>query len=238
MNESAPADHGVGAPAMPDIPGRAAGRRTAHQYVLEIIRDWILSGALPAGVRLQQNDLAVHLDVSTTPVREALRDLAGEGLVQFDARRGAVVGAVDTAEMVDIYNLRRLLEPYATRSAVRRITPAQLDTADALLSEMETTVDDVEWGKLNRVYHALLLDCAGSPRLSAILKGLRDSSALFTMQAMRADAPSARATGNREHRAIFDGFKRQDEDAAAESVLTHLEGTMAAMGILDANTRS
>jgi DNA-binding GntR family transcriptional regulator len=69
----------------------ASPRRTAHEYVRNSLREGILRGSLVGGTRLVQSEIASELEVSTTPVREALRDLATEGLVQLDAHRGAVV---------------------------------------------------------------------------------------------------------------------------------------------------
>ena len=89
-----------------DGPGDATGltagtRQTAHEYVREVLRRSILNGDLPGGSRLVQAELAATLEVSTTPIREALRDLASEGLVRFDPHRGAVVTELDDEDLRD-----------------------------------------------------------------------------------------------------------------------------------------
>jgi DNA-binding GntR family transcriptional regulator len=92
-----------------EIPRHTGDRRTAQAYVRDSIRSAIFAGQIEAGDRLVQADIAQQLDVSTTPVREALRELATEGLLRLDAHHGAVVRDLDPVELQEIHELRRLL---------------------------------------------------------------------------------------------------------------------------------
>lgn len=203
-------------------------RRTAHQSVVETLRRAILSGDLPGGSHLVQADIAEQLQVSTTPVREALRDLAAEGLVRLDAHRGAIVHECSVAELEEVYLLRRILEPEAIRRSLGLITDAELDRAEAILVEMEAEQDFGVWADRNREFHALIEDAARSPRLAAILKSLRDVAAIYvglSMQMAERGFPRA----NHEHRAILDACRARDADRAVAVVLEHLDATRNAI---------
>ncbi len=108
----------------PHPPSRAQAapsrRLTAYQYAVQTLRADILQGRLAAGERLRQDDLAKRLAMSTTPVREALRTLISEGLVFFDAHRGAVVRGLTLEDVQEIYRLRKVLEPMMVEEAIRR----------------------------------------------------------------------------------------------------------------------
>src|SRR5690349_18480778 len=114
------------------IEGSLAGRKTAHEYVKDSLRQAILRGAIPGGTRLVQADVASELQVSTTPVREALRDLATEGLIRLDPHRGAIVSQLSYGEAVEIQQICKLLEPEAMRQAALAITDDTLKQAHAL----------------------------------------------------------------------------------------------------------
>lgn len=203
-------------------------RRTAHQSVVDTLRRAILSGVLPGGSHLVQADIAEQLQVSTTPVREALRDLAAEGLVRLDAHRGAVVHECSVAEMEEIYGLRRILEPEAIRRALERITDTELDRAEKILVEMEAETDFGTWADLNRDFHALIEDAAGAPRLASILKSLRDVAAIYVGLSMQAEARDFRSA-NAEHRAILEACRARDSERAVAVVIQHLEVTRDAI---------
>lgn len=207
------------------VPGH---RRTAHQSVVETLRRAILSGVLPGGSHLVQADIAEQLQVSTTPVREALRDLAAENLIRLDAHRGAVVHECSVAEMEEIYSLRRILEPEAIRRALDRITDAELKKAEEVLLKMESETDFGTWVELNREFHARLEDAAGSPRLAGILKSLRDVSALYVGLSMQGEARDLRSA-NAEHREILEACRARDRERAVAVVLQHLEVTRSAI---------
>jgi DNA-binding GntR family transcriptional regulator len=208
-------------------------RRTAHEFVRDTLRRAILSGQLPGGTRLVQAEIASELEVSTTPVREALRDLASEDLIRLDAHRGAIVREVDLDEVREIYELRSILEPHSMRRAITRITPEELAEAERIQGELDVLTDDVgRWVELNRRFHGILTDACGSPRLIGMLKSLRDTSAVYVGLSLRS-APEHLVEGNAEHHRLLAAFRARDPDAAAAAIREHLQGTMRVLGLLD-----
>jgi DNA-binding GntR family transcriptional regulator len=203
-------------------------RRTAHELVRDTLRQAILSGEIERGTVLAQTTIAQQLNVSTTPVREALRDLAAEGLVLLDAHKSAVVQAASLDEMEEIYSLRLLLEPHAATLAVKRITPEHLDQATAIHNRMVETDSPEEWVSLNAQFHQVLSDAAGSPRASAMLKSLRQGALVYV--GLRMAGPDQMAAGNSDHAALLEAYRNGDAQAACDITLRHLAETRRAVG--------
>ena len=105
----------------------------------------ILNGQLAGGTRLVQSELAKQLDVSTTPVREALRDLASEGLILIDPHRGGVVNELGEAEVNEVYQIRLRLEPYALELAMDQVTDEGLSRAAEMHEAMSAAPDSASW---------------------------------------------------------------------------------------------
>lgn len=202
--------------------------RTTHQFVLETLKRAILSGELPAGTRLIQADLAQQLKVSTTPVREALRDLVGLGLIGFDAHRGAVVKGIDLAELLEIYQLRRLLEPYSIRRVAGNITDEELEEAGKLQAQMGQADDFATWVDLNWKFHRLLEQAARSPRLQDMVESVQNLAAIYVAHSLQLD-PERMAEGNLEHHQLLEALRSRDPDRAADLMTRHLDGTLAAV---------
>jgi DNA-binding GntR family transcriptional regulator len=213
---------GMDAPPLLDF---AQPRVTAHELVYETLRRAILGGALPGGAHLVQADIAGRLSVSTTPVREALRDLAAEGLVVFRPHIGAVVRELDTAELVELYEIRKALEPLAIRRAAERISPAELAEASALAKQMEGERDPAAWTVLNRKFHDVLEDAAQAPFMRSVLRGVQDVAAIYVARSLISQ-PARIASGNKEHRALVAALRRHDADAAAALLVAHLDATL------------
>lgn len=207
---------------------RGERSKTAHQYVLDTLRYAIRSGILPGSTRLVQAEIADQLGVSTTPVREAIRDLANEGLVDPNPRRGAVVREVGLEEVREIYWIRQSLESSAMRRAVERIAEAEIDRAATFTDRMAGTTDPGTWVELNRQFHAVFAEAAGAPRLASILTGLHDAAAAYVGLSINL-RPGQITSGNADHRAIVEACRRRDADGAAAIVARHLAATMAAI---------
>jgi DNA-binding GntR family transcriptional regulator len=200
-------------------------RRTAHQLVRDTLRQAILTGRLPGGERLVQAELAQQMRVSTTPVREALRDLAAEGLIRLDAHRGAIVHSPSHAELEEIYRLRQLLEPEIVERALANITDEELDEADAILRRADDESDPVVWIDLNQRFHRVFTRAARSPRLAAIVESLQDSATLYILVALTRGTRGAKEA-NAQHRRLLEAIRAGDVEAARATMLEHIHKTV------------
>lgn len=199
--------------------------RTVHEYVLKSLRDAIIDGRLVGGTHLVQTELATQLDVSITPVREALRDLATEGLVAFDPHRGALVRNLDVDEVREVYELRMALEPLMVRRVIATITPEQLAHADELRRQMEQTESVSAWAELNRQFHNTLAESNKGSRLSNILNGLRDTSSTFVGMSLAA-SPERIIEADVQHAELIELFRRGDVEGAVRLSIEHLHSTI------------
>jgi DNA-binding GntR family transcriptional regulator len=207
--------------------GFGATRQTTHEYVRGVLRRAILNGELASGSRLVQAELAAMLEVSTTPVREALRDLATEGLVQFDPHRGAIVSELSSEDVHDIYAIRNLLEPLAMRQAVPNVSDVLLERLRRLHQRMLDEPHSAEWVDRNRVFHMAIYETSASPRLAAIIRNLQDASVMYIGASLTSN-PELRAEANHGHADILDALEKRDAEAAVKALTEHLKTSITA----------
>jgi DNA-binding GntR family transcriptional regulator len=159
---------------------------TSSLRVSEELREAILSGEFGPGERLRTATLATRFGSSRTPVREALVQLEGEGLVDIEPRRGAIVRSFASADLIDLYEIRALLEPAAAARAALRASAAQIERlaeivalSDARGGRSAAAIDDqIAW---NEEFHAIVIEAAGSPRLSSALRATAGIPRSFRM---------------------------------------------------------
>jgi DNA-binding GntR family transcriptional regulator len=197
----------------------AAPPSSRTDFVLESIKGAILSGDLRPGQALVESELAASLAVSKTPVREALKTLAGSGLVVMSPYKGASVRIVDAELARAVYDVRALLEPEALRRSVNR--KADFTAARSALTDAATGADQARMSLANRRFHqALYLGC-GNPLMISILDDLRDQTALITVAGW-----GIRATWDveaAEHAAILAAAENGYADRAAELLRAHVQ---------------
>ena len=151
---------------------RAPLVRNASAAATELIRQAIVDGRLPPGQRLKEEELARELGISRTPVREALLILQAEGLVDAAPNRGAVVRSHAAGDLEDLYQLRALLEGYATRRAAANITEAALESLEASCDRFEELMDSEvqELVKENLFFHNVILEASRSRRVAELVR--------------------------------------------------------------------
>jgi DNA-binding GntR family transcriptional regulator len=202
-------------------------------FVRDAIKAAILSGEFAPGETLVEAEVAASLGVSKTPVREALRILAGSGLVTMSTYKGAAVRVMDVESAYAVYDVRSLLEPEAVRRAVER--GADFGAARRALAEAGTgpaATDRAKASLANRRFHRALYSGCGNALLVEILDGLRDQAALITVTGWGVSPtwPGEAA----EHRAILaaaeSGHARQAEQLLRKHITDFLDRVAFGLG--------
>jgi DNA-binding GntR family transcriptional regulator len=199
--------------------------RSAPELALLVLREAILSGRLPPGVPLRQDELAARLGVSKIPVREALCRLEGDGLVEFQLNRGAVVASLSVAEARELGEMRVALETLALRAAVGSLTAGDLRRAAAVLDELDWEGEVARWSRLNRDFHAALYTPAGRPYLLATIDGLHLRAERYLRLVLAGAGHQPRS--QEEHRELLAACAAGDPDAAGSILAGHIEGATA-----------
>lgn len=198
----------------------AEGRRIAlSAEIADLVREDILSGQLRSGERIRLEPLAEKFGVSTLPVREALRQLTVEGLVDFHPHRGAVVAPLLREELQDLWEVQAFASGLAVERAVARLTEADLRTLAEALDEIERgQVDAERLNTLNHGVHRLLNRLSGSRKLVWLL-GLLNRYVPHTFYQFVADWP---AISQADHRRLYQALSRRDGPAARAIMQAHV----------------
>lgn len=203
---------------------RTIERRTVHEAVAEALRKAIYLGELPGGTRLNQDEIAAKFGVSRIPVREALRQLEAEGLVQIIPHRGAVVSTLSPEELRELYEIRITLESLAVRRAIPNVTMDVVQELERLLAELERTEDPLTWLDLNREFHNALYAPSGLKRLCHLIDTLRRNTERYLRIYV---GPLGRIPlAQREHRKILEAYRERDADTAVAALQEHLSNTL------------
>jgi len=193
-------------------------------HVYTALRERILSGDLPRATKLRQATLADELGVSRTPLREALRRLSAEGLVEFEPNRGATVSELDFGDMRHAWSARVALEPGAARLAAERRDPDGITSMrDAIAAQRRAAGDKGASFAANRAFHLALAAASGNPHLTRFAEMLwvpRIGVPIYQAQAAEPAGPSAWAN---EHEHIVDAIDAGDADAAERLTRVHIE---------------
>jgi DNA-binding GntR family transcriptional regulator len=194
------------------------------------LREAILAGKLEPGTRLRAEALGERLRVSRTPVREALVLLAREGLVEIEPRRGASVRSFDAADLMDLYEVRALIEPHAAARAATRIGTEALKRLHELcvMAEARSASDGESVAAqltLNDEFHGIILEAADSPRLAAAMKALVGIPHVFRANFWRDD--DQRTQSLFCHRELASALSMRRADLAETLMRMHIQGAGA-----------
>jgi DNA-binding GntR family transcriptional regulator len=198
--------------------------RSLSEMAYQTIKEEILSATLPPGELLYESALAKRLGVSKTPVREALRQLTQERFVNVIPRKGYVVGGMSISDVVEVFTLRRLVEPHLAATAARRRTTATMETLRDALEKAHESRDGLEAMRDSHAIHKVIADMAGSARGGLIVGSLLDDSARIPWMADRLNQYPR--DDHPEHRAIVDSILDGDARAASEAMAAHLESAL------------
>lgn len=204
------------------VPGEVT---LASERAYDAIRGLIISGEYRPGDRLRESDLSERAGVSRTPVREALRRLIAEGLIDFLPNRGAFVASWDDEHLVDIFEVRSVLEGYACNRAASRIEPAEIDRLVDLAERMEaryrgTAIDHFAITMLNNEFHHLLVTASRSRLLMNSVEGVLRVALVHRTFLRFSDSDMHRSF--RHHRELIDAVRSGDGEWAESVMRSHI----------------
>lgn len=204
----------------------AIEHKTRTQLVAEAIREKILTGEFKSGSPLRQAALAEELNVSRIPVREALLQLEAEGLVNFEAHKGASVTEVSASQVDEIFDLRALLEAELLRHSLDKLSAEDLQDAEALLEELETAMaagdTQAATGHLNSAFHAKLYSRAERPQTRELVEQFSKNSERYVR--MHILLAGGLNTAPEEHRELLKLCRAKRVDAACDYLIRHITG--------------
>jgi len=196
--------------------------KTRTQLVVETLREKILSGEFKAGESLRQAALATELNVSRIPVREALLQLEGEGLVVFEPHKGATVTELNAKHVDELFELRAMLECNLLAASLPRLTEEKLAEASAILAKLDKALGTENaantWSELNSNYHNCLYSAANRPQTQDLVNTLnKNADRYIRMHLLWAGGISKAGP---EHNQLLAFCKTGDVDEAV-AVLKH-----------------
>jgi DNA-binding GntR family transcriptional regulator len=195
--------------------------RSRADFVYDSLRDAIWEGRFANGERVREEEIARVLDVSRTPVREALQRLQQRGLLTVGAGRGLVVAQLTKQQVLELYAMREILEGSAARFAAQHAHPTEIELLYRVQAELAESDDDaVALIKLNRRFHGAIYEAAHNEYLLKALDTLHDSLALLHSTTFR--RPTRRADSDEEHRLIVAAIEHRDPDAAEKAAREHI----------------
>lgn len=187
----------------------------------QMLRDAILDGEYESGAPLFEVHLATKMGMSRTPVREALKVLARDGLVEVVPSRGYIVPRRSMHDLRELFELRESLEGMAARYAALRATPDEVGELEALCARYADEQDWVQWARVGTAFHTVLLTAARNERLLGILDSLRGQIVHSRRSVLQSDS-NRRDAAIREHRAILEAVKARDPEAAEAAAREHV----------------
>lgn len=192
---------------------------TKAEAVYGEIRRRILTGMIEPAAPINQDALAPELGVSVTPVREAIRRLEAEGLVQFQAHKTVIVTPLSRDELRELYDIRLQLDPYAASLAATRATEEDLDEIE-WLARAPASDDPLEQLSRNRSFHRAIYSRSGNNLLIETLDRLWERTDRYRIMLVSRDVAALAAT--REHLAIAETMRARQPRAAARMIRQHI----------------
>ena len=208
-----------------------SGTQTASHRIADRLRQDILSGSLAPGERIRQEELAAQHGASRLPVREALRILHSQGLVQLKANSGAWVSKLDLAECQAIYKMRERLEPLALSESIPHLDDGTLKRIEQLQDRIEATADQDGFLALDRQLH--LLCYAGNPisELNQMVERFWNTTQSYRRAFVRVSGPQRMWVVNAEHRLLIDALWRRDTVDGERFLVAHIRRTRISLAL-------
>ena len=198
--------------------------RPIREIAYEVLKHAIITGEIPAGERIVETDYADRLHISRTPLREALRKLERDGLVEYVLRRGVVVRAFTIADVEEIYTIRNALEMLTLPAIIEKATEEDIASLRAQLHEMSDLIEAKDFDALSpvtRAFHRQLTAICGQNRILRVIEGQDEFITRFSAMAIRQEDRLLEA--HKEHYALVDFIENRDLEGFRALMERHID---------------
>lgn len=192
------------------------------------LKKMLNNGIFSDGDRLVERDLASQFSVSRIPMREAIKRLENDGLVEIFPNRGAVVKKLSVADVDEIYQLRALLESEAIFLSVNNLTFEELAKAELIHNVLESSTDFVQQGRLNRELHDLLYSKCNNSRLLSMIDNARNQIERY--EYLQRKLLSKTVFFQDDHHSILEACKQRNAELAKEKTKEHIQNAGEVLG--------
>lgn len=214
--------------------------RPLRDVVVDNIRQAIISGEFPAGMRLMELQLAEEMGVSRTPVREAIRKMELEGLVVMIPRRGAYVADISIKDINEVYEIRTALDVLAAGLAAERIDDDEIKQMKELLDADKPLVAAKDYPRIienDTAFHDVIYKASRNKRCMNIISNLREQITAIRGRSM--PYPGRLETMLKEHENIYEAIAQRSVDKAQKAVRTHMENAeRTLLKVIEANEKA
>jgi DNA-binding GntR family transcriptional regulator len=200
---------------------------TTYQRVTNLLRTEIIAGDIPLGGWLRMTAIAERFGVSVQPVREALQQLEGEGLVEMIPNHGARVREIDRNRLVYSHEIGEALESFLARQFAEEASLSSLKKLEALQVEHDAAIEAMDWARIdaaNHAFHRFINTHGGNLEAADLIARYYGLSESLMNKQGRTAAFAQRVQS--EHHALLDAFRRRDPDTAAKINALHVRGTL------------
>ena len=204
--------------------GAVPDRKSLGQHVFEHLKSAIVRGEVAPGDRLVESRLASALDISRTPVREAMHKLEREGLLRKLPKGGFTVVNLSREEIEETFGIRCVLESYAARLAAANSSEEELLPLEEKIREFQKCLDQgllEDLPRINTQFHSLLYALSKSPRLIKMINDLTDQISRFRKILLKTDTWAE--TSNQDHRKMLEAIRKRDPNRVERVVREHIE---------------
>lgn len=198
---------------------------SAPSRVVETLREEILNGTLLPGERLRQEDIAARFGASRQPVRDALRQLEGDGLITMVANSGAWVSRLSERECFEAYQMRERLEPLLLSHSIPNLKASQIARLTELVHEIEAASDLEHFLRLDREFHLLSYSGAQPGMLREFVERIWNTTQHYRRAYLKLSGLASAEVTHMEHKLILDGIVHGDQVQAGQALEGHIRRT-------------
>lgn len=203
---------------------KAIQKKTLHEEIANRLREMIMSGELMEGDKIKENELCELMDISKTPLREALRVLSAEGLIRLIPNRGSYVTIPTIEEIKEMFDVMNVLEGVGASAAAEKMNDKDFEKLENLHKQLEKyskAKDQARYIHMNHSYHAFVQELAGNRTLNQIVNGLRQKILLYRFKSLNLSGRFEQSI--QEHRDLLEAFRKRDADKAETLMKSHIK---------------